>query len=581
MKLNVLSLLFSIMLCLPFGISAQRTAFSILANSGTENQADYLTSGPKYEKALEIYNKLVDAKGDRRFPAPAFVMSNSTRNVAYVEADYLSIGLEEKAYDIFMGLGKKAGENAIAAVLGHELSHFFEKHQWRGDILGSYKDEILDKNIETTAKALDKVENGQQISGDLYNAVEGTKAKLVKFSNETQSDYLGGFLAYSAGFDVFQDLPKMYDKIYDGYGFNDSIPGYATRNERKAMAEQSLERVNDFVDLFEVANLLIAIDRFSDARLLYRYILQEYQSREIYNNLGVLTMFEAMEYFGDNAPETKYQLPIQLELNFSKSARGGAGEVDIEKLRKELLEEAIGYFDSAIGLDPTYPPAYQNKACAYYLLNDFTRATFYAETEAIIRAQADTIQYGKTAIDAEVLLGLIKISTGKIGQGTKQLGQLRQKSSIAKTNFRIAKNLPPLEKASEDGPEWEIDGADDAYIKARRASKSKDLNIFEADKLRVYDEKEDGLENSKIYRFKPRAGDERPDVYFMITDPGYPGETWDEFKVGSRRNDIVKEYGRPNSSLETVNGEMMVYESMILIMDANRRLSRWVLFVQK
>ena len=570
------------MLCLPFGISAQRTAFSILANSESENQAEYLTSGPKYEKALEIYNKLVDAKGDRRFKPPTFVMSKSTQNVAFVEADYLSIGLEEKAFDIFMGLGNRAGENAIAAVLGHELSHFYEKHQWRGDIVSSYKDEKLDKSIEETAKALDQVENGQQISGNLHTAIEGTKAKLVKFSNETQADYLGGFLAYSAGFDVFQDLPKMYDKIYESYGFNDSIPGYATRNERKAMAETSLEKINDFVDLFEVANLLIAKDRFVDARIIYRYILQEYQSREVYNNMGVLTMLEAMTYFDQNEPEKKYKLPIQLELGFNKLSRGpGMAEDDKIKIRKALLAEAIGYFDSAIGLDPNYPPAYQNKACAYYLLNDFTRATFYAEAEAKIRGEADTVQYGKTATDAEVLLSLIQIRTGKISTGTNQLEALSKKSSIASYNLRIAKNLPPEGKASEDGPEWAIDGAEDAYLKSRQSNKSKDLKMFDADRLRVFDEESDGLKNSKIYRFKPKAGDERPDVYFMITDPNYPGETWDGFKVGSQRKAIIDEYGRPNSTLETVNGEMMVYESMILIMDGRQRLSRWVLVTER
>jgi tetratricopeptide (TPR) repeat protein len=292
-------------------------------------------------------------------------------------------------------------------------------------------------------------------------------------------------------------------------------------------------------------------------------------------------MFEAMNYFEKNDPELKYKLPIELDLSFNSGTKGGATDIDKKKIREAMIREAIGYFDSALGLDPDYAPSYQNKACAYYLLGDFTRATFYAETEAKIRAEMDTIKYGKTGIDAQVLLALIDIQTGKTTAGTRKLKRLRSESSIARHNYRIAESLPAIGKDSEDGPEWEIDGEADVYLKFRNSKKSKDLKIFEADKLRVYDNPEDGFEHSKIYRYKPKAGDERPDAYFMITDPDYPGETWDEFKVGSKRKDIVTEYGRPNKTLETVNGEMMVYESMILIMDAKRRLSRWVLYLEK
>ena len=70
----------------------------------------------KYETALRVYNKLVDARGIN-LEEPAFVMTPHREYVAWMDAGKLEIGLEEKAYDICATFEDSL--SAIAALLGH------------------------------------------------------------------------------------------------------------------------------------------------------------------------------------------------------------------------------------------------------------------------------------------------------------------------------------------------------------------------------------------------------------------------------------------------------------------------------
>jgi hypothetical protein len=578
MKLHILIQTLAFFLLFSFGKklnsqvinSDNLTAFSLIAQSGAESKLDYLTEGPKYQTALTVYNRLIAARGDKRFTPPAFTLVNSEQYGAFLQADNLSIGLEEKAYDICM----QKGEAALAAVLGHELSHFYEKHKYQQTMLYNFRDEQLDATINEVALQLNQSKEGKEIMQKLPAAIEQSQAKLVKLANETESDYLGGFLAYSAGYDVFQTLPDFYDQLYQEYGFEDEIFGYASREERKQLAVKSLEKLNDFVDLYEVANLLSILKRYDDARVLYKYILQEYQGREVYNNYGVLTLMEALDYF--EPYEKKYRLPMALDLNLGAS-KNPLGNQTKKALRDSLIIEAITYFDNAISLDPDYAPAYLNKACAFYLLGDDTRADFYATVEAKSRAQKNEEKYGETAKNAEVLMALIKLRNGLILDGKAILENLQATSTLAATNLAIA-NGRQSSSNSNEGPDWEIEGvtAREITTKSQDINKSKDLRIFQADRLRVWDENS-GLKTSKIYRYKPRIGQDRSMVYLMITDPGYPDKTWDGFQVGSSAKDIIDEFDTPNTILATVTGEIWAYESCLLIMDKNQQLRRWVL----
>ena len=61
-----------LIVCLVFALNLTgqpRNAFSYISKPDQLEQEMEALVGPKYEKALAIYNRLVEAKGDRRFTA--------------------------------------------------------------------------------------------------------------------------------------------------------------------------------------------------------------------------------------------------------------------------------------------------------------------------------------------------------------------------------------------------------------------------------------------------------------------------------------------------------------------------------
>ncbi len=539
----------------PALLSGQST-LRLVSKANVENEGTPLTEGPEYEMASEIYRRLVEARGDRRFKEPVFTMDMGERSVAFfVGADH-RIALEKKAYDICMSLGKETGKNAIAALLGHELIHFYEKHQWRSGFAQTNADLTIGARLQRIAGA-------------------------DRLSNETQADYLGGFLAYSAGYDVYEALPKLFDELYAKYPLKDEEmeDNYPSKEDRKAMARKAMEKLNRLVEVFDMANLMTAVGRYNDARAFYKHILIDYQGREIYNNLGVLTVLQAMTYLTEK--ERRYRLPLELDLNFGSSTRSGAG--DSEKIKNALLREAVVYFNNAISLDPDYAPAYLNKACAFFLLeqDDLTRARFYAGVEAKQRAAANA-RFEKTAWDADVLLALIALAEGKEADARQLLETARKKTTVADYNFRVLTGQPLKKPSKPNGPEYEVINdleIDDIRTEIRNLTRSnrdeiREEVLFEQLRFRVY-ENMGKLKNSRIYHCDPPFGDDSPDVYFHLTNADYPGEVYDGIKVGTPLSTITDQYGEPKFAYEATNGAIIGYEQMLFFLDQEKRVKRW------
>lgn len=536
-------------LCLALAsiVAAQpRNAFSYISKPA-ELEADMeALVGPKYEKARTIYDKLVEAKGDLRFPVPAFTMTKETNNAAFLVYGGTQIGLEEKAYDICMSMGDAEGEAAVAGLLGHELVHFYEKHQWRSGFAQAYSE------LEVGRRLRDMVDQD-------------------KVNNETQADYLGGFLAYSAGYDVFDNRGALLDKIYEQYPFPkvDTTGAYPSLEDRKALAKKSEEKLKDLVSVFEVGNLLTAVGQYEDARAFYRHILIDYQGREIYNNLGVATVLEALEFFPQS--ERKYRLPLELDMSFGAGGRDGFGN-KVER-RTKLLREAILYFNNAIGMDPGYAPAYLNKACAYYMLEDNERAAFYAGVEA----QRNMERYPKTATDANVLLAMLKAKAGDVEEAIDQLAQMESPSAVALYNLNMMKGAETVSPDKPDGPDAfdidEVDPFDLTLFDRQFRRQRREIELFGALDFRIWDNSRvDQLAHSTVYMVKSPNG---TNTYFQLTDAGSPGELYDGFMVGASRAEMMDLYGEPRTSLELPTGELMVYKEVLLLLDEDGKLERW------
>lgn len=528
-------------------VSAQDRSFGTLPlvrkPGGALTKGSGVVDSTKYKDALKIYNTLVAARGDYRFPVPAFVMRKETSQVAGMNYDALEIKLEEKAYDVCKGFGPDS-DAAIAFLLGHELTHYYEKHAWRRGFAADYKD--LPIGIK-----LDSLQDDA--------------------ANETEADYLGGFLAYSAGYGLFDKGPEVIKGLYNAYNLPDKIGGYPSLQDREELTRRSAQKLNRLVDVFDMANLLTAIGSYQEAYQYYRYILMEYQSREIYNNLGVTAVLDALQYFKEG--ELKYRYPIELDLE--SSAGKGSGMVDT---RNQLLRQALLHFEAAISMDPNYAPAYLNKACVYAIMGDAKRAAFYAEEEA--RPAAVKGHYDKTVLDVDVLTGILDAEAGNTAKATQTFKTAAaMNSNLAAINLGILNNTPPeTEPVSFAGlPKTEkiddqsLTGIADNVRINQKLSITLNKDLF-------FHQNPDQGPGSRL--FVSQNGQTGVNTLFQITSSGYKGNTARNIGLGATGNDIITAYQKPQRTIETPLGQIMVYSKMIFILGKGGKLERWVNYLK-
>ncbi|MBK9723170.1 MAG: hypothetical protein IPO78_16425 [Saprospiraceae bacterium] len=164
-----------------------------------------------FERILKIYNKLVNARGDFRYPVPKLFLRKEVSRVASIDYNKLEIVIEEKAYKTCL----QYGDAAIAFLLGHELTHYYEKHAWRNNFAYAYSDLQIGQEME---KFHDQT------------------------ANETEADYLGGFLAYSAGYGMFEKADSIIIQLYKEYKLSDQLKGYPSLQDRIELAKEVQKR---------------------------------------------------------------------------------------------------------------------------------------------------------------------------------------------------------------------------------------------------------------------------------------------------------------------------------------------------
>ena len=324
---------------------AQDHHFAYVQNANGVASAASATSG-KMATAKKVYEALVTARGDLRLPVPDFVMNKGEQFVAWMDPVNTVIGMEEKAFDACMQLGPDS-LNALAALLSHELTHYYEKHDWSRNFV--------------------KGNQGLNSTTEIGNLDEGVK-------QETQADYLGGFLALTAGYNVYGITARLLPQLYKTYGLPEQLKGYPSLADRVAMSHNAAGQLKELQTVFETAQYLSLLEEFETASKYYRYIKKDYPGREIINNAGVNQALAAMNLFSPK--EMPWVLPLEPDPNSRLYALKGIEQDRIQK-RTRLLKEALLDFDQALLLDPGYAPAYLNKACCFTLLDNWDDATYW------------------------------------------------------------------------------------------------------------------------------------------------------------------------------------------------------------
>ncbi len=516
-------------------------------DSGTKASFDFMQKKAyqetyQYKVAKSVFDRLIAAKGDFSKRVPTLVISDASRQIAYASPRKAIIGLEMSAYKACQKMGKDS-LNAIAVLLAHELIHVYHEHNWKRHFAANQVD---------TLDAVKKVKN-------LDDAL-----KL-----ELQSDHLGGLLGYAAGYSTLDIMPRLLDTLVQFYPrikYNSS--SYPSLEERKQIAQQSMEQLKDKIQVYETAKYLIALERYETAKYYLEFILKDFQSRELYNNLGVVCTQAAIQLLGAN--NLKYGFPIELDA-VSRLKNGGLkGDFDRDPEADELLNQAVNYFKQASLLDEKYAPALLNLACVYTLLSHdevdhYRRANFYV-TEATLIGGED--EWLKTKADAKVLSGIISDRQGKPEDAKKHFEDaIKMGSSLANYNLNQLEELP-LQSKSEDTEEG-ILGFGASETKIRLSDFNIDRGVAKLFQNRLDVENVVAVDKSR----KANCGlaihdDSRSYIhlvsreeysFFQITDTGTIGSEVSTIKVGDSHEELVKLLGQPNRQVETTTGSILIY----------------------
>ncbi len=525
-----------------------------------------LADSYKAKVVRDVFNRLKNAKGDFRSRRPYLhFVKESGSGVAAAFPKTGLILLEEKGYDICTSFGKDS-LNALAVLLSHELVHCYEKHDWEEYFAFEFQ------------------------GSDLKTAVNDDMKE-----DEIQADYLGGFLAYQAGFNTFGIMPKFLDKVYDKYNLTDEkLSNYPKKEERKNIAEQSEEKLKNLLELFEMGNFLVTLEEYDDALEYYYKVLEDFQSREIYNNLGVLSTLSAMKHF--TPLQNKYAYPVELDVQ-SRMRTGSRGDIEVQ-FREEKLLEAIDFFEKARQLDAFYPIAYLNQGCAHALLgvsqaefSDLEWEDAESAAQRAIRLSTDSPDWKTTLADAQVLLGILKALKNDTEAADRYFGEalkLDERHFLAKANRRILKGEKPeiIPPKAANQPSETIDGVAFKDIKLDKTHIRGTVKDVDEHKItlaaRSYD-------HSNVLANVSSTGTGGQKVKknstFHLTGPEYDKATAKGIKIGKSYQDVIDKYGEPFARMSLGSGAFLHYKlddggGIIFQFDGAYKLTRWCIYRQ-
>jgi tetratricopeptide (TPR) repeat protein len=281
------------------------------------------------KKVISIYEDLISNIANN-FPAPPEIKITKTKNnPAYISKGviYIDIRLVNLLCDT------DEFESKMAYVLSHELAHHYLNHSWASNTGLSYSNPI-----------------GEFIE-DNSNLFSKTQRKL----DESQADLFGGFFSQISGYDALLYGKETLKSIYEEYSIPKNLKGYPSLDERLDIVDSNVKKSNDLASIFHFGNMALAVGKLGMARNCFKEILNNnFTSREIYNNLGLSFLLNAIE--NSDSTISKYSYPIFIEQNTRAevfSTRSGNFTND----PKLDLSDAIKYFENSLRLDSNFEPA--------------------------------------------------------------------------------------------------------------------------------------------------------------------------------------------------------------------------------
>jgi len=302
--------------------------------------------------AESVLNKLYLANGNKIYPKPSIEVISDERKAAQYIRRTNTIEVGVKAFEVCRVFGKDS-LSALAFIIGHEMAHAFQMNPRQGSFL-----------------AYDK-ENGADIDA------------------EKDADIQGLFNTWLAGYNSMDLLLYIIEGIYVAYDLKGKeLPGYPSLEERKQSAREVRLIVTELVRMYETGCYLSVIGQYDLAAACFRYVESRYKGREVYNNIGVNLVLQAINISEKNVDPYIFPLELDFETRLKKpKADRGPGDLTPEQWlqRGTLLARAAEYFAQASKMDDECLPADVNYVCALVLNAKAAEAIEYCERREVVK----------------------------------------------------------------------------------------------------------------------------------------------------------------------------------------------------
>lgn len=517
--------------------------FILIFSSVTQLEAQEALpkSHPAHKRCIKVYNKLKKAIGDQRTTLPNIMVMERTKRVASYRSMDNAIIIEKTAYDICQKMGENS-ESALAFLIGHELTHFYQQNYWKNR--GKVTHFLLKHEI------------------------------LKKYALEDEeADSYSAFVAYLAEYNTLEIIPTLLEQIYDGYHLNKEIEGYPSLTERKKVVRTVQRKVRKFIQMYESANYYVAIGWNLQAISCYGYLLKFIKTKELYHNIGVVLLATAIEHPESNGYSFLYPIDVDLTNVFERpySVQGG---------QTKLLTDAESYLKKALVLDGNYCSAYLNLSCVYDLKGDVTNALTTLNTASNLSPTA--LQRAKISI----IKGIVYAHRNQVQTASKYFDDANKHYQnlpvwyISNANKRILSSEKSPKAKYDINIEDQMDGVNFRTMRKRTAaavslgtSSVLNMEVDFSTQARSYFSRfliENKLEGSTNYAFLQRTRNRE-----LTTAQG--------IKVGTPLSEVQKAYkGTYFQVVHNHRGFFLVYPGKGLVFQINEknRVREWAVFAE-
>jgi tetratricopeptide (TPR) repeat protein len=291
-----------------------------------------------------VFNQLISVYGSAK-PAPELKVDKYTLPASYIANPKPTIKVDLSLYKLCQTFGKDS-LNAIAVVLSHELTHYYNDHTFCSDYAFA--------NFKSNADLQKKI---------------GLASYNARVDKESEADIKGFFYAAAAGFQPHGLQELLIGKVYTNYKLANIQKGYPSKQERIVIAQNAEKTATQLYEHFKNGLTALENKQYDQAIEFFNKANSQVPFRENWNNIGVAYARKALNLKLPSKAEddnpTRFLYPLEVE-NKSRLINERTRSLDdtTEEMEK-LLNEAQNAFEKALQLDPSFYKSRINLACIY------------------------------------------------------------------------------------------------------------------------------------------------------------------------------------------------------------------------